>query len=57
MIRYKYRIAKIRKLTDEKEFFVYVVQKRFLVFFWVAVSPLFDHRDNARHFFYKNFKK
>jgi hypothetical protein len=57
MSKYKYRIVKVRRTTsDGVEVFGYIVQQKYFLFFWVAVSPIFDHKDNARHYFYREIQ-
>lgn len=59
---YKYRIAKITRLINadfgyEETKFFYVVQQRFLFFFWTAVSPIYENKEDAKQYYLLNFKK
>jgi hypothetical protein len=57
MSNYNYRIVKIKRTTsDGFVVYGYIVQQKYFLFFWVAVSPIFDHKDNARHFFYREIQ-
>lgn len=52
---FRYRIIKIRRRTIP-EVNRYMVQARFLFFFWTSVSPMFNTKEEAKQFYLLNFK-